>query len=134
MKHKIKFHCKQPWQTHIACSQQILILHDWHSSVNFGALSFSVFVWQLAMCNWHLLFLSSSCESSRYFRSGSSNKSAVPRNISIFNCTLDAKTLKLIRLHVEEPRLLPNSSWSHMKMCLKYLNHCSNTTRFSHWL
>ena len=23
-------------------------------------------------------------------------------------------------VHVEEPRLLPNSSWSHMKMCLKY--------------
>ena len=35
---------------------------------------------------------------------------------------------------VEEPRLLPNSSWSYMKMCLKYLNHFSNTARFFHWL
>ena len=134
MKHKIKFHCKQPWQTHIECSQQILILDDWHSSVNFGALSFSVFVWQLAMCNDIFSFCPVPVNVLATFYTGSSNKTAVPRNISIFNCTLDAKTLKLTRLHVEEPRLLPNTSWSHMKMCLKYLNHFSNITRFSHWL
>ena len=59
MKYKIKFHCKQPWQrqTRIECSPKILIPHDWHCSADFGTLSFSVSVWQLAMCNWHLLFV-----------------------------------------------------------------------------
>ena len=57
MKNKIKSHCKQPWQTRVECLRQILTPHDWHSSVDFGVLSFSVsaYQYQLAMCNWHLL-------------------------------------------------------------------------------
>ena len=58
MKYKIKFHCKQPRQSHIEGSPRILIPHDWHCSVDFWALSFSFFVWQLAMCNWNLLLCS----------------------------------------------------------------------------
>ena len=67
------------------------------------------------------------------FGSGSSTKSTIPRNIFIFSCMLDAKPNFFV-VHVEEPGLLLNSSWSHMKMCLKYLNHFPNTTPFSHWL
>ena len=96
-KYKIKFHCKQPWQTRIECSRQILIPHDWHCSVDFGALSFSFFVWQLAMCNWHLLLCPVPVNLLSTFGTGSSTKSAVPRNIFIFNCTLDAKPFKLLR-------------------------------------
>ena len=54
MKYKIKFHWKQPWQTRIECSQQILTPHDWHYSVDFRAWPFSVFELQLALCNWHI--------------------------------------------------------------------------------
>ena len=32
-----------------------LMPHDWLCSDDFGTLPYSVFVWQLAMCNWHLL-------------------------------------------------------------------------------
>ena len=42
MKNKIKSHCKQPWQTRVECLRQILTPNDWHSSVDFGVLSFSV--------------------------------------------------------------------------------------------
>ena len=41
MKYKIKFYGKQPWQTCIECSQQMLIPHDFHCSVDFGAMPFS---------------------------------------------------------------------------------------------
>ena len=67
MKYKIKFHCKIPWQTRIECSRQILIPHDWHCPVDFGPFSFSVFVWKVAMYNWHLL-LSGSSETPLHFR------------------------------------------------------------------
>ena len=97
MKYKIKFHCKPPWQTSIECSQHILIPHDWHCSVDLGAFSFSFFVWQLAMCNWHLLFCPVPVSLLSPFGTDSSTKSAVPRNIFIFNCTLDANPFKLLR-------------------------------------
>ena len=97
MKYKIKFHCKQPWQTRIECSRQTLIPQDWHYSVDFWGLSFSFFVWQLAMCNWHLLLCPVPVNLLSTFGTGSSTKSAVPRNIFIFNCTLDAKPFKLLR-------------------------------------
>ena len=88
MKYKIKFHCKQHWQTRVECSQQILIPHDWHYSVDFGALFFSVFLWQFSMCNWHLLLCPVPVNFLSIFGTGSSTKSAVPRNIFIFNCTI----------------------------------------------
>ena len=97
MKYKIKFHCKQPRQTRIECSRQILIPNDWHCLVDFGALSFSVFVWQLAMCNWYFLLCPVPVGLLSTFGTGSSTKSAVPRNIFIFNWTLDAKPFKLLR-------------------------------------
>ena len=96
MKYKIKFICQQPGQTRIACSRKILIPHDWHCSVDFEALSISVFVWQLAMCNWHLLFCPVPANLLSTFGNGSSTKSAFPRNIFIFNCTLDTKPFKLL--------------------------------------
>ena len=133
MKYKIKIHCKQPCETRIECSREIMIPHDWHCSIGFGALSYSVFVWQLTMCNWHLLLCPFPLNFFSTFAPGSFTESAVSRNAFIFNCTLDPKLLKFV-LHVEEPRLLPNSSWSQMKMFLKYLNHFSNTTWFSHWI
>ena len=96
-KYKIKFHCKQPWQTRIGCSRQMLISHDWHCSVDFGALSFSFFVWQLAICNWHLLICPVPVNLLSTLGTGSSTKSAFPRNILIFNYMLDAKSFKLLR-------------------------------------
>ena len=71
--------------------------HDWHCSVDFGALSFSFFVCQLAMCNWHLLLCFVPVNLLSTFGTGSSTKSAVPRKIFIFNCTLGAKPFKLLR-------------------------------------
>ena len=97
MKYKIKFHCKQHWQTRVECSQQILIPHDWHYSVDFVALFFSVFLWQFSMCNWHLLLCPVPVNFLSIFGTGSSTKSAIPRNIFIFNCTLDTKPFKLLR-------------------------------------
>ena len=130
MKYKIKFHCKQPLQTRIECVWQRLITYDWHFSVDFGALRFSVVVWQLVIGDWHLPLCPVPVNLLSTFGIVSSTKSAVSRKIFIFNCTLGATSFKLV-VHVEEPRLLPNSSQSRMKMCLKYLNHFSNTTRFS---
>ena len=97
MKYKIKSPCKKPWQTRIKCFQQILIPHDWHCTVDFGAWSFSVFVWQLAMCNCHLLLCPVPVNLLSNFGTGSSTKSAVPRNIFILNCNLDDKPFKLLR-------------------------------------
>ena len=134
LKYKIKFYCKQPWKTRTECSWQIIIPHDWHCPVNFGALSFSFFVWLLAMCNWRLLLCPVPVNLLSTFGNGSSTKSVVPRNIFIFNCTLDAKPFNFFVVHVEKPRLLSYSSWSHTKMCLKYLNCFSNTAQCSHWL
>ena len=96
MKYKIKFYCKQPWQTHIECSRQLLIPHDWHCSVDFGVLSFSIFVWQLAMRNWHLLLCPFPVNLLFTFGTGSSTKSAFPKNTFILNCMLDAKPFKLL--------------------------------------
>ena len=76
MKCKMKFNCKQPWQTGIECSLQRLIPHDWYCSIAFGALPFSVFVWQLAMCNWHLLLYTVPVNLFSTFEIGSSTKSA----------------------------------------------------------
>ena len=104
MKYKTKFHRKQSWQTHIECSRPIMILHDWHCSVDFEALSFSVFVWQLARCNWHLLLCSVSVNLLSSFVTDSSTKSEVPRNIFTFKCTLDAKPFKLHRWTCERAR------------------------------
>ena len=81
MKYKIKFHCKQPLQTRMECSRQILIPHDWHCSADFGALSFSVFMWQLAMCNWYLLLCPVPLSLLSTFSTSSSTKSAVARSI-----------------------------------------------------
>ena len=86
MKYQIKFYCKHHWQTRIECSWRI----------DFGALSFSVFVWQLVMCNWHLLLFPVPVNLLSIFGTGSSTKSPVPRNIFIFNCTLDSKPFKLV--------------------------------------
>ena len=97
MKYKIQFDCKQPWQTHIECFRQILIPHIWHCSVDFGVQSFSVILWQLAICNWHLLLCPVPTNLLSTFGTGSSTKSSVPRNIFIFNCTLDAKPFKIFR-------------------------------------
>ena len=96
MKYKLKFHCKKPWQTRIECSWQILVPHDWHCLDDFGALAFSVFVWQLTMCNWHLLLCLVPVNFLSTFGAGSSTKSTVPRNIYIFNCTLDTKPFSLL--------------------------------------
>ena len=97
MKYKIQFDRKQPRQTRIECSRQILTPHVWHCLVDFGLQSFSVFLWQLAMCNRHLLLCPVPTNLLSTFGTGSSTKSTVPRNIFIFNCTLDAKPLKLFR-------------------------------------
>ena len=115
MKYKVKFRCEQLWQTCNECSRQILITNKWHCLVDFGAFPFSAFLWHLAMCNWHLHFCPVPVNLLSTFSTGSS------RNIVIFNCKLDS-------------RWMPNSSWSHIKMCLKYLNHFSKTTRLSHSL
>ena len=74
MKCKIKFHCKQPRKTNIEGSPQILIPHDWHCSVDFGALSFSVSVWQLSMCNWNLLLCLDPVNRLSLYGTGSSTK------------------------------------------------------------
>ena len=97
MKYKIKLNCQQPWQTRIERSRQILIPYDWHCSVDFGAFSFSVFVWQLAMGNWNLLPCPVPLNLLSTFDTGPSTKSAVLRNIFIFICTLYAKLFKLLR-------------------------------------
>ena len=126
MKHKIKLHCKQTWQTRIECSRQMLVPHDWHCSVDFGALFFSVFVWQLAMCNWHLLrFL--------WIFSLLSVLAHLLKELfqetSLFSTTRWMPShSNFFVVHVEELRL---KSYEDV---LKYLNHFSNTTRFSHWL
>ena len=104
MKYKTKFHCKQSWQTRIECSRKILIPNDWHCSVEFGALSFSVFVWQLVMCNWHFLLCPVPVNLFSSFGTGSSTKTAVPRNIFIFNFTLDTKPFKLLRCTCERTK------------------------------
>ena len=49
------------------------------------------------MCNRHLLLCPVPTNLLSTFGTGSSTKSTVPRNIFIFNCTLDAKPLKLFR-------------------------------------
>ena len=69
-----------------------LALFSW-----FWALSFSVFDWHLAMCNWYHFFCLVPVNLLSTFGTGSSTKSAVPRNIFIFNWTLDAKPFKLLR-------------------------------------
>ena len=97
MKYKIRFHCKQPWQTRIECSLQILIPHDRHCSNDFETLSCSAVVCQLAMCNSHLLFCPVSVNLLSTFRAGSSTRSAVLGYIFIFNFTLDANLFKLLR-------------------------------------
>ena len=60
-----------------------LALFSW-----FWALSFSVFDWHLAMCNWYHFFCLVPVNLLSTFGTGSSTKSAVPRNIFIFNCTI----------------------------------------------
>ena len=97
-----------------------MIPRDWYCSVDFGAFYFSVFVWKWAMCNWHLLICLVPVNLFSIFGTESSTESAVSRTIFIFNSTLDVKLFKLLCCICEEPRILPNSSWSHMKMCLKY--------------
>ena len=97
MIYKIKLHCKQPWQTRFERSRQILVPHDWHCSVDFWAFSFSVFVWQWAMWNWNLLPCPVPLNLLSTFGTAPSTKSAVPRNIIIFICTLYAKLFKLLR-------------------------------------
>ena len=97
IKYKIKFHCNQLWQTGIECSRQILMPHDWHCLVDFRALSFSFFLWQLAMCSWHLILCPVTVNLLFTFGTGSSTKSVLPRNIFIFNCTLNAKPFKIFR-------------------------------------
>ena len=47
------------------------------------------------MCNWHLLLCGIPVNLLSTFSTGSSTKSAVPRNIFVFNRTLDAKSFKL---------------------------------------
>ena len=56
-----------------------------------------LFVLQLAMCNWNLLLFPVSVNLLSTFDIGSSTKSTVPRNIFIFNYTLDVKPFKLFR-------------------------------------
>ena len=68
-----------------------LALFSW-----FWGISFSVSVWQLAMCNWHLLLCSVPVNLFSTFGTGSSTKNAVPANIFILNCTLYAKLFKLL--------------------------------------
>ena len=132
MKYKIKFHCKQPWQTRIEWSRQRLIPHDWHCSVDFVALSFSVFVlcgnwpcvidiFSFARFLWIFSVLSVLAHPLKALFQETSLFSAGRRMPSHSN---------FFAVHMKEPRFLPNFSWSHMKTCLKYLNHFSNITRF----
>ena len=126
MNMEYKIHCKQPWQICIGCSWQILIPHDWHYSVDFGALSFSVFLRQLTMCNWHLLLFR--------FLWIISLLTVVAHLLKVlFQETSLFSTKRwmlshssIFVVHVEVPRVL--------KMCSKYLNHFSDTTRFFHSL
>ena len=69
----------------------------WHCSVAFRALSFSVFVWKLSMCSWHLLLCPAPVNLLSTSSTGWSAKSAVPRSIFIFNYTLDAKPYTFLR-------------------------------------
>ena len=97
MKYKIKFYCKQPLQTRIECVWQRLITYVWHFSVDFGALRFSVVVWQLVIGDWHLPLCPVPVNLLSTFGIVSSTKSAVSRKIFIFNCTLGATSFKLCR-------------------------------------
>ena len=121
MKHKIKLHCKQLWQNrgiyrcHMIDTVH-LILGDcpflsWCGNWSRVVYIFS-FVWFLSifsllsiLAHWlKVLFEETSLFSTARWMPSHSNYFIV---------------------HVEEPRLLPNSTWNHMKMCLKYLNHFS---------
>ena len=84
---------------------QRLIPHDWYCPVDFGTLSFSVFVWQLTMCNWHLLLYTVPVNLFSTFGSGSSTKSAVPRkNFFSTACWMPSHSNFFV-VHVEEPSL-----------------------------
>ena len=138
MKCEIKFHCKQPRQTRIDCSQEIQIPHEWHCSVDFEALSFSFFMWKLAM--WHLLLWRSVLYTVTGFLWIFSLLSVLVHLLkALFQETSLVSSVRwmsshsnFIVVHVEKPRFFSTSTWSHMMMYLKYLNHFSNTTRFSH--
>ena len=134
MKYKRKFHCKQPWQTGIECSQQILIPHDWKCSADFlgllflslwynwscviGIFSFVLFLWIFSLLSVMAHLLKALFQEAFLF----STVHWMPSHSNF------------VVVHIEEPRFFPNSSWSHMMMSLKYLNHFSNTTQFSHWI
>ena len=52
---------------------------------------------ELLLYDWHLLHCPVPVNPLSSFRTGPSTKSPVPRNIFIFNCTLDANPFKLFR-------------------------------------
>ena len=133
MKCKLKFHCKQPWQARIECSRQILIANDWHCSVTFwGIVIFSL------CCNWPCVIEIFSFFRFRWIFSLLSILAHLLKVLfqetSLFSTTRWMSShSSFFVVNVEEPRLLSNSGWSHIKICLKYLNHFSNITRFFHW-
>ena len=132
MKYKTKFHCKQPRQTRIECSRQIqyhmvdtvqLIFENcsilslcgnWPCLI--GIFSFVWFLWIFSLLSVLARLLKALFQETSLF----STACWMPSHSNFFV------------IHVEEG--FPCSSWSHVIMCLKYLNHFSNTTRFSHWL
>ena len=123
MKYKLKFHCKQPWQTRIECSWQIQIPYDTGTVQlvlgHFPFLSLCgncpcvVEVFSLVWLLWIFSILSVLADLLKSLfqdRSLFSTARWMPSHSNFLD------------VHVEEPRLLLNSSWSHMMMCLKYLD------------
>ena len=126
MKYKIKFQCNQPWQTCIECSQQILIPYDYTLNLILehcpflslcgnwpcviAIFSFLRFLWIFSLLSVLANLIKALFQETSLF----STARRMPSHSNFFV------------VHVEELRPLPNPSWCHMKMSLKYLNHFSN--------
>ena len=95
----------------------------------FFGIAFFVFVVQLVMCNWYLLLCPVLVNLMAH-----PLKALFQEKILFSTVHWMPSHSNFVVVHIEEPRFFPNSSWSHMMMCLKYLNHFSNTTQFSHWI
>ena len=92
MKYKIKFHCKQPRQSHIEGSPRILIPMIGTVQLIFGHCPF------LSLCdNWPCVTEIFSFVRILWIVFLYVVLAHIPRNIFICNCTLDAKPFKILR-------------------------------------
>ena len=83
--------CKHELQILIECALQTLLPHDRHFSLDVGILSFSLSLSKLFSCILHLFLLHLHSYQFRVFGTGSETSGPIPRNIFIFNWTIDVK-------------------------------------------